>query len=142
MDVSNDIFRGHLDVLRWARNNGCPWDGHAVERLRSGISKVQWARDNGCPWDEATCSSAASEGVCWARGNGCPWDEATCSNVTSGGQYFNGPETVVAPGTAGRTSKRLWENISNSCNGPEATDVRGTRKPAVTRIGGHLEVLR
>ncbi|CAM9343652.1 unnamed protein product, partial [Ectocarpus sp. 12 AP-2014] len=54
-------------------------------------------------------------------------------------EYFNGLETVVAPGTEGRRPKRLLEDISNSCSGPEATDVRGMRKPAKQRVGtdGH-----
>jgi hypothetical protein len=25
-DVSNAASGGHLEVLKWARENGCPWD--------------------------------------------------------------------------------------------------------------------
>ena len=52
---------GHLEVLKWARENGCPWD----ERTCRGAAEcghlevLKWARDNGCPWDENTCESAA-----------------------------------------------------------------------------------
>jgi hypothetical protein len=42
---------------------------------------LKWARENDCPWDESTCSQAAEEGhielLRWARMNGAPWDEDT-----------------------------------------------------------------
>jgi hypothetical protein len=40
---------------------------------------LKWARENGCPWDEWTCANAAEGGhlemLKWARENDCPWDE-------------------------------------------------------------------
>ena len=43
------------------------------------LEVLQWARANGCPWDEETCTCAASGGHLevqqWARANGCPWNE-------------------------------------------------------------------
>jgi len=40
---------------------------------------LKWARENDCPWDEWTCTFAAEGGhletLKWARTNGCPWDE-------------------------------------------------------------------
>ena len=41
---------GHLEVLKWARENGSPWDedicAYAAE---SGHFEVlKWARENGC----------------------------------------------------------------------------------------------
>jgi hypothetical protein len=42
---------------------------------------LKWARENGCPWNEDTCAYAAKGGhlevLKWARANGCPWDEKT-----------------------------------------------------------------
>ena len=42
---------------------------------------LKWARENGCPWNADTCSSAASGGhleiLKWARENGCPWNKDT-----------------------------------------------------------------
>ena len=52
-----------------------------AEPLLPGPGAVlKWARENGCPWDEgATCAYAAYGGhldvLKWARLNGCPWDE-------------------------------------------------------------------
>jgi hypothetical protein len=49
-----------------------------VAALRGHIVVLQWAHDNGCPWDEETCGQAAyfghSDILQWARANGCPWN--------------------------------------------------------------------
>lgn len=41
---------GHLETLRWLRNNGCPWDSSTVHDARGYGSPLvaQWAIDNGC----------------------------------------------------------------------------------------------
>ena len=45
---------GHLEVLKWARANGCPWDGRTCAFAAEGghLEVLKWARANGCPWDE------------------------------------------------------------------------------------------
>ena len=76
---------GHLEVLQWARANGCPWDRWtctADYAARGGsIEVLEWLRTNGCPWDSKTCKSAAEGGhlevLQWLRANGCPWNEGT-----------------------------------------------------------------
>ena len=49
---------------------------------------LRYAHENGCPWDEETCTSAAAGGhlgcLKFAE-NGCPWDELTCSLATRNG---------------------------------------------------------
>lgn len=42
--------KGHLDCLRCARENGCPWDEDTCERAASGghLDCLRWARVNGC----------------------------------------------------------------------------------------------
>jgi len=46
---------------------------------RREIEVLQWARANGCPWDKRTCHAAAEVGhlevLQWACANGCPCDE-------------------------------------------------------------------
>jgi len=40
---------GHLEVLQWAREHGCPWD-EWVCRLAAGgghLHVLQWAREHG-----------------------------------------------------------------------------------------------
>ena len=40
---------------------------------------LRYVRQNGCPWDEKTCSKAAENGnlhvLRYAIENGCPWDD-------------------------------------------------------------------
>ena len=42
---------GHLKVLKWAREQHCPWDEDTIyNALMMGHAEVAlWARDNGCP---------------------------------------------------------------------------------------------
>ena len=42
---------GHLEVLQWARLNGCPWDElTCILAANNGhLDVLQWARLNGCP---------------------------------------------------------------------------------------------
>jgi hypothetical protein len=55
---------GHLDVLQWARQNGCPWDEEtcAFAAQNGHLDVLQWARQNGCPWSVSTCAFAAENG--------------------------------------------------------------------------------
>eukprot|EP00951_Prasinocladus_malaysianus_P022515 scaffold188889_cov44-Prasinocladus_malaysianus.AAC.1 len=75
---------GHLEVLKWARENGCPWNEHTCAYAAWGghLEVLQWARENGCPWGEYT-SELAVEGdylevIEWLKENGCPgeWPES------------------------------------------------------------------
>jgi len=65
--------RGHLEVLKWARENGCPWYEKTCAYAAAGghLEVLKWARANGCPWDERTCTHAAEGGhlevLKWAR---------------------------------------------------------------------------
>jgi hypothetical protein len=84
-------------VLKWARANGCSWDGLTCMNAAwmGHLEVLRWARENGCPWDEWTCTGAAEEGhlevLKWARENGCPWDEGTCA-ARGGGRSPRGAE--------------------------------------------------
>ena len=54
----------HLEVLQWARANGCPWDAVTCHRAAEGghLSVLQWARANGCEWGTYMCTAAAESG--------------------------------------------------------------------------------
>ena len=82
-DTKEDIFRvptfvRSVALLRWARENGCPWDTRTCATAAAGgqLEVLQWARENGCPWDERTCVAAAAcshlEVLQWALENSCP----------------------------------------------------------------------
>ena len=54
---------GQLEVLQWARANGCPWDVLSIcEYAAKGghLEVLQWARDNGCPWNKQECINRAN----------------------------------------------------------------------------------
>ena len=42
---------GHLEVLQWARANGCPWDRDTIRLARANghDDVVIWAKANGAP---------------------------------------------------------------------------------------------
>ena len=44
---------GHLEVLQWAREHGCPWNEWTCARAAQNghLEVLQWALDNGCPWN-------------------------------------------------------------------------------------------
>ena len=84
-------FVRSVALLRWARENGCPWDERtcAAAAAAGNLEVLQWAREHGCPWDEGTCWAAAVGGhlemLQWAREHGCPWDKETCGAAAKGG---------------------------------------------------------
>jgi len=67
-----------LKVLKRARENEETRDYTARRRY---LEVWKWARANGRPWDEETCPSAAQVGhlememLKWTRSTGCPWDD-------------------------------------------------------------------
>ena len=51
-----------------------------IEACKRGyVSTLKWARENGCPWNEDICRNAAEHGqlscLQYAHENGCPWNE-------------------------------------------------------------------
>jgi hypothetical protein len=74
---------GQLEVVKWLRANGCPWDEMTCSWAAQGgrLEVLQWLRANGCPWNERTCAEAALGGnlevLQWLRANGCPWSSMT-----------------------------------------------------------------
>jgi len=89
---------GHLEVLQWARANGCPWDWRTcMYAAQNGhLEVLQWARANGCPWDETTCLYAAGNGhlevLQWVHANGCPLGSLTIAGARW--RWENGPKKV------------------------------------------------
>jgi len=45
---------GHFDIVKWAREEGCPWDtGTYSAAIRSGNYDLWiWVNENGCPREE------------------------------------------------------------------------------------------
>jgi len=95
---------GHLEVLRWAREQGCPWDEWTCARAAEGghLEVLKWAREHHCPWTEdleddgpvdegpVDCCALAARGghlevLKWLREHHCPWNELTCAQSAAGG---------------------------------------------------------
>ena len=72
---------GSLDVLKWARAQGCPWGSWTctLAAKYGHFETLKWARTHGCEWSENTCSWAACCGhleiLQWLRKHGCPWNQ-------------------------------------------------------------------
>jgi len=48
---------GNLNILKWVRENGCPWNSSTCIKAASGghLEILKWAHENGCPWDKEGC---------------------------------------------------------------------------------------
>ena len=142
---------GHLEVLRWARANGCPWSHMTCKAAaRSGhLEVLKWMRANGCPWNTETCSGAAEGGhlevLKWARENGCPWNELTCMFAAKEGHLevlqwarANGCQwntnTCLFAASGGQLEVLQWAR-ANGCGWD-----KGTCRAAAQ--SGHLEMLQ
>lgn len=93
-------------VLKWARENSCPWDEEVCASAAAGghlaLLKYCWA--NRCPWNEYTCELAAEGGhlevLKWARSKGCPWDEDVCAFAAEEGHMEVRPSGIVSLNTS------------------------------------------
>ena len=71
-------------MLKYAHENGCPWDEGTCEWAAMGghLDVLKYLHENGCPWEEMTCQVAAGGGhldvLKYARKNGCPWNKEVC----------------------------------------------------------------
>ena len=77
---------GHLEVMKWLRSEGCPWDEGTCSMAAMGIGDeiLKWLRsqDPPCPWDYSTPDAAAFSGnvfaLEYAVENGCDFDPDAC----------------------------------------------------------------
>lgn len=69
--------RGDAAVMRWLREEGCPWDARAprAAAAANNLAALRWLRErpDPCPWDEACRDEARDPQVlAWLDANGCP----------------------------------------------------------------------
>ena len=82
---------GHLHVLKWGREVGCPWDAWTCAAAAWGghLEMLRYLRASGCPWDARTSAAAAihedTRLIEFAHTNGCVWSKYTCANAASVG---------------------------------------------------------
>ena len=128
---------GHLEVLKWARQNGCPWGKGTCQAAAKGghLEVLQWLRRNGCEWDENTCAWAASAGrletLRWARENGCPWNEKACMYAAKGGHLEtlmwleeNGCPTLTDAAERGGRVGESWLGVHPWCSDEVVAQLR------------------
>ena len=64
--VSSAASNGHLECLKYAHENGCPWnelsDLFYAAAANGHLECLKYLHEKGCPWDEWTCSEAARNG--------------------------------------------------------------------------------
>jgi len=81
---------GGLQVLRWLRERGTPWDEAACARAaaQGHLDVLRYAREESvppCPWDEETTANAAEAGqvecLRYALRGGCPATEQALLNA-------------------------------------------------------------
>ena len=88
--------RGDLKMLKWARENGSPWNNMTFAKgsASGNLDLLKYAKENGCPsnsddWMEMASTHAAEKGhlevLKWLREEGCPWSDSTCSGAAGGG---------------------------------------------------------
>jgi hypothetical protein len=84
-------FGGHLKVLKWLLNTGCPRDAWTcVAAARGGhLEVLKWLHITGCPWNTVMCGAAATGGhlevLKWLHNTGCPWGLGTTGQAARGG---------------------------------------------------------
>lgn len=101
---------GHIKILQYLHENGCPWDEKLFEGaiLRMPIKQmirfpyfqtrydnifkcIQYAHRHGCSWDEHTFIVAAQSGYIdlfrYLHENGCPWDVRTTMQALRSHNY-------------------------------------------------------
>ena len=51
INLSALALGGHLDILKWARVHGCPWNYWTCHHAfaEGHLEVLKWAKENGCP---------------------------------------------------------------------------------------------
>ena len=74
---------GHLECLRYARENGCEWHPDTTWKAAENghLECLRYAHENGCEWHPETTWGAADYGnlecLRYAHDNGCEWHPET-----------------------------------------------------------------
>ncbi|CAB9503157.1 ankyrin repeat protein [Seminavis robusta] len=142
---------GHLDVLKYAHDNGCPWHEYTCFYAAMGghYDILEYAHTHGCRWDSLTSHHAAAGGhidcLKYAHENNCPWDANTCSLAAERGQlkalkfaHENGcpwDASTCSKAAKGGHLRILKYARENGCSWDEWTCIYAARSK-------HLQVLR
>ena len=84
-----------MDVIKWARSEGCPWNECVCEgaAMDGNLTNLKWLRENGCPWDEGVTANAAEHGhftlLKWSVENWCDIDYDTCRYLADENEHYS-----------------------------------------------------
>jgi hypothetical protein len=74
------VGKGRVALVEWLDDNGCSFDNSQlcdVAAARGHLEVLRWARQRARPWDHSTCRNAARgghpEALKWLREQGCDW---------------------------------------------------------------------
>jgi Ankyrin repeats (many copies) len=124
-------LNGNLDILKWLRDQGCPWDNNTINQAaRKGHTHIiEWARANGCDWDYGAYDWPIDDGnfemVKYLCVSGCPCNEYTCGRAAYCGnleilQYLHSKgcpwdeDTIHSAHEGGHTHIVEWA-LANGC---------------------------
>ena len=88
---TNASYAGNLEVLKWSRMNGFPWDSEvSIAASRIGnLEMLKWVKENGCEIDKTVAYYAAEYGyfetLQWALNNGCKMEAELCLRAAKNG---------------------------------------------------------
>ena len=81
--ISSAAGNGHLDLIKWAIENGCKFDSYACRStiMHNHLDVLKWLRANGCAWNDKFCTIAVEynnlDTLKWAIDNGCKYGDKT-----------------------------------------------------------------
>lgn len=70
---------GHIDILKWLKENKCPWTDQvcAYAAANNHLVVLKWLAENNCPWNVWAYAWAAENGhlkvLKFLKEKGCPW---------------------------------------------------------------------
>jgi hypothetical protein len=82
---------GNLSILKWLKDEGCPWDALAFSMAAKAgnMNVLNWLKDEGCPWNATAFSMATKAGninvLKWLKEEGCPWNASVLTTAIKTG---------------------------------------------------------
>lgn len=100
---------GHLDMLKWLRAEGYPWDKSVCTSTMIGshVGVLKWAIENGCPYDFEDCIEEISH-VCYRGKSAPPGELEILQYLHSIGCRFDRPVLCSRAAAAGDLALLKW----------------------------------
>jgi hypothetical protein len=149
---------GRLDMLQWARAQGCPWSSATCEYAAAEgyLEILDWAVRNGCPLSYRVGIAAASRGrlevLQWLQARSCQIWLENCGEIAAQGGHLGVVRWAVEQALRDNNSSILRAVAWGAAHGGHlallqwvAARCDSWQDPLIctkAAQGGHLEVLR